>query len=447
MANEEEYFDSLLGGTEELPSALTLVKFTSFRSQEIQIMKNSLVCQSGTKLAFQTLPKHMRRRAMSHNVKRLPRRLRQIHLNQMKKSGMPAKQKRPSRKYRRRPKNLTEEYTKRSTKRFKWLQTHIWHAKRFHMMEKWGYKLPYSPCDKAFRACYRAISQHCLLQDISYVKCIEISGDKNVIIENVKRRSKSDSGLTITAKAFLQGNREGELTLYDTEEESLIQRVIGLVNYQWQPGGSDNGISKLWLWVHASYYELAKNLLCKCFNNYQDIAVEELSDELSRFRLTGPLSNAVLHDALVTLNIDNNSTQQWFKEYLELGDNNQIINNQSLYWQEINNIDSVSELSPHIIHSLIVKDPRLNVPRKRTKSIPTFKKSVECNLIGNISASPLWKQKFRKAVNENKITDSQIADLQSKLLVPGSEIEQSETLIPIILIQKPGNKKENIGRF
>lgn len=33
-------------------------------------------------LVFQRLPKHMRRRVMSHNVKRMPRNLREAHLRQ-----------------------------------------------------------------------------------------------------------------------------------------------------------------------------------------------------------------------------------------------------------------------------------------------------------------------------------------------------------------------------
>lgn len=71
--------------------------------------------------------------------------------------------KRPSRKYRRRPSNLLQEYNRRQ-KLFVWMETHIWHAKRFHMVEKWGYKIPNFPNDKSFRACYRATSSHCFIQ-------------------------------------------------------------------------------------------------------------------------------------------------------------------------------------------------------------------------------------------------------------------------------------------
>lgn len=62
--------------------------------------------------------------------------------------------KRPSRLHRRRPRNLQEEYTRRA-KKHRWLETHLWHAKRFRMVEKFGYKIAERSFDKSLRACYR----------------------------------------------------------------------------------------------------------------------------------------------------------------------------------------------------------------------------------------------------------------------------------------------------
>jgi hypothetical protein len=73
----------------------------------------------------------MRRRAVSHNLKRLPKRLQSVHRSQVEKSGGPVKKpKRPSRKYRRSKSNLLEGYNRRQRK-FKSLETHIWHSKRW----------------------------------------------------------------------------------------------------------------------------------------------------------------------------------------------------------------------------------------------------------------------------------------------------------------------------
>ncbi|EFA11371.2 ribonucleases P/MRP protein subunit POP1 [Tribolium castaneum] len=439
MIDEEAQYDALLGGSEELPSNISLSKFVACRSQEIQIMKNSLLTQTGSKLAFQTLPKHMRRRAMSHNVKRLPRRLRQIHLNQMKKSGMPTQQKRPSRKYRRKPRNLLEEYTKRANKKYKWLQTHIWHAKRFHMVEKWGYKLPYHACDKAFRACYRAMTQHCLLQDISYYSCVEIHGDKSEIIEKIKLLCKPGEGLSIGAKAFSEGNREGEICLYDS-----FQKAIGNVMFQWQPSIDEK--CKLWLWVHAAFYSTTKNTLVECFKNCQ-IEINELRLELSRFRLSGPLSNPVLQDALALIDIYDIKLvpESPLKKYIDWPENKAVIINQCEFWKKLASVASLHEVSPHIVLPLIVKDPRLNLPKKRIKSVLTFGKLEFDQIPVNISANPLWDKTIRTYSNENKVSDSKIVDLQSGLLVPGSDLKGTIGHIPIILIQRPGNKTQNVG--
>lgn len=71
-----------------------------------------------------------------------------------------------SRKARRRHGNLLLEFNRRQRKNM-WLETHIWHAKRFHMVKKWGYCLGDRPTYKCYRPCYRAMSSHCLLQVMS----------------------------------------------------------------------------------------------------------------------------------------------------------------------------------------------------------------------------------------------------------------------------------------
>lgn len=59
--------------------------------------------------------------------------------------------------------NRILEFNRRQKKN-KWLETHIWHAKRFHMVKRWGYCLGERPTVKSHRACYRAMTSRCLLQ-------------------------------------------------------------------------------------------------------------------------------------------------------------------------------------------------------------------------------------------------------------------------------------------
>ena len=157
-----------------LPYEVQVGRFLEARTAEVRLLAGELA-RSGThgKLASQQVPRHMRRRAVSHNPRRLPRRLRPAHNSQRDKSGGEKKvvAKRPSRRHRRRPSNLLEEYNRRQGEgRDRWLETHIWHAKRFHMASLWGHKIPHFPNDKGWRACYRAATAKCLMWDFSYLR-------------------------------------------------------------------------------------------------------------------------------------------------------------------------------------------------------------------------------------------------------------------------------------
>lgn len=52
--------------------------FARTRAAEVSAMLKAVSKTTGSFHLFETLPKHMRRRAMSHNTKRLPRRLRDL---------------------------------------------------------------------------------------------------------------------------------------------------------------------------------------------------------------------------------------------------------------------------------------------------------------------------------------------------------------------------------
>ncbi len=73
-----------------------------------------------------------------------------------------AKTKRPSRRYRRRPRDLLSSYINRQRK-IKWLKTHIWHAKRFHMNTLWNYRLAEKSNTKSIRPTYKSLRERCLL--------------------------------------------------------------------------------------------------------------------------------------------------------------------------------------------------------------------------------------------------------------------------------------------
>ncbi|XP_065160758.1 ribonucleases P/MRP protein subunit POP1-like [Atheta coriaria] len=427
-----------------IPESVPALFFASARIREIKTVTNLLQAQNGTKLAFQKLPRHMRRRVMGHSTKRVPQSIKQIHQNQLEKSGLPPKSKRPSRKFRRRPKLLNAEITRRQREN-KWLETHIWHAKRFHMINKWSYKIPYSPTDKAFRACYRATMKHCLLQDISYTGCIELKGKQDLLIETFKKLTRSDEGLSIHAKAYIDGNREGKTMFYDYAENV----PIGSVMFNWQPVTASKQRT-IWLWVHAAYYQQVLDSLITHFDLPADksqkqwinkkVQITDLRFELNRFRLTGPLSQAILTSALKPVDacLEINS---WLQEYLEDDEQRQLFSEQIEYWNSVKQVQTPAMLSPHITFSLVITDPRYSMPNQRTKALNSTGEMRNVDPPNGLSNGAIWNQDIRQNVTESKLSNVAINELRSQLLVPGSEMKSQGAQIPLMLIQRPGVSK------
>ncbi|KAM7341942.1 POP1 ribonuclease P/MRP subunit [Cochliomyia hominivorax] len=264
MTTKLEY-DSTLGGPVVLGTHMPTFKYAASALKELKELVNANKQSNSNKLIFQTLPKHMRRRAMSHHPKRLPRKYRAAHIHQMSKSGKPQATKRPSRKHRRKPQNLLKDYLRRQRKH-KWLETHIWHAKRFHMIEKWGYKLPYASCDKTYRACYRATAEHCLLQDISFFACLELKGNVEELALGFEQLTSKECGLSLTAKTFLNGRREGCIELF--KAGAYPYHALGKVTFLWRFEDEkipNDGKRCLWLWLHPAAYNIILEEIIKVF--------------------------------------------------------------------------------------------------------------------------------------------------------------------------------------
>jgi len=306
-----------------------------------------------TKLIFQKLPVYMRRRVMSHNVKRLPRKLREAHLSQMAKSGNGkdlSSNKRLSRKYRRRPRNLLSEYSHRQRDKI-WLETHIWHAKRFHMIDKWGYRIASHPNDKCFRANYRAAAKYCLLQDISYYTCIEITGEEN-LLKTTLRTHCNPSMLTFAAKKYINGHREGTLMFF--KKNGYPNFPIGNVDFFWQPNKSDIQTERdktIWIWVHPAFYddflsEIISSFEFKQnaeqdtadsihnFNYMNDVGCKMiiLRNALNRFRLYGTSTLNVLTRALQLPFLNKLNP---YSDYTVLKDNNSLLNSKMMNTNKI----------------------------------------------------------------------------------------------------------------
>ncbi|XP_059502239.1 ribonucleases P/MRP protein subunit POP1 isoform X1 [Stegostoma tigrinum] len=508
-------------GYSQIPKFITATTFAQARAAEINAMLKAVTHKSGSQF-LQSLPPTMRRRAMSHNIKRLPRRLREIAKKEVEKISQLKKEqsKSKSRKARRRHGNLLMEFNRRQRKNI-WLETHIWHAKRFHMVKKWGYCLGNKPTTKSYRACYRAMTKQCLLQDLSYYCCLELNGTENNLLQALARLSSTDAGATFASVACLSGKRQGSLVLYKADQ--YPEKPLGPVTFLWRPttqSESSSGNRQLWIWTHpALKMELLTELrlVCQCLdvpvpepapnecktithepekqtkvvglkrkqqdkagelaipekkivgNGTRDplttvlwtslttgITIEDLTMEIMRFRLIGPLSHCVIFEALQAADVLKKSegkeateTHCWWSEYCKRPENVNRHNCQRDILELLLGVASPAEISAGTVLGLTVGDPRLNMPKNRTTAIPDLSqpedleklRDLRLNGIGaECAQSQIWDRNARNVVTETKISEQKLNQMRSKLLVPGSHLDlgSQESKIPILLVQQPG---------
>ncbi|KAG9478743.1 hypothetical protein GDO78_012417 [Eleutherodactylus coqui] len=507
--------------SQPVPKFLTVTKFAQARAAEINAMVKAASQKSSNSLVFQSLPRHMRRRAMGHNIKRLPRRLREIAKKEMEKTVHQKKEqsKSKSRKARRRHGNLQLEFNRRQRKNI-WLETHIWHAKRFHMLKKWGYCLADRPTMKSYRACYRAMSNHCLLQDMSYYCCVELLGKEEDLFEALSRLCSIDTGPTFKAAPCISGKRQGSLVLYKADK--YPEEALGHVTFIWKPRSvSDTACNKrqLWIWMHPAFKaDVLKELrlVCVCeerpdnfvcvsepapppppteeppasvtgagrkrklkskgekavpvkkiigdgtravpdpyywTSTQTGITIRDLTMEIVRYRLVGPMSNCVLGDALHVAPLHEETEapgpHSWWADYCKDPDKVLRHNNQESLFKILKGLESAAQIPSGTVLGLTVGDPRLNLPDKRTKSFPNVESYEDRDKVKSVTQagvpvecteSLIWSSDVRSHVLDNKISEQEFNRLRSELLIPGTKLDlhNSESKIPVLLIQQPG---------
>ncbi|CEF66983.1 Ribonucleases P/MRP protein subunit POP1 [Strongyloides ratti] len=312
-----------------------VIESTSFLKERINLLADiydaigskvpSDVKPSMPRTLLQRLPRHMRRRAMSHNIKRLPVAMRKFGKNHLSKSKH--RKKAPSRYWRRRPINLYKNYIQRQ-RLYRWLETHIWHAKRFRMKAIWGFKIPDKSFQRSHRPIYRSSKIHSTVIDISYLKCIQIIGDsQESIIDKMNLCCGVGKLPSFSFKPAKNGLFEKTIMFYTKNKYPF--GFIGPIRFLWAEDESET--KSLILWIHPSIFEkvmdnlknifslspqphivkdkkpitindyksLNKNTIIERYNG-DGVVVNDISDEVNRFRLCGPKA---LHILLRTFKI------------------------------------------------------------------------------------------------------------------------------------------------
>lgn len=368
-------------------------KFVESRIDEVHELSRQINA-ARPKLIFQRLPQHMKRRMMGHTCKRIPRNILQQHLKQQAKSGQPTSSKAPSRKHRRRPVNARLEFQKRECKK-RWLETHLWHAKRFHMVEKWGFKIAHHPNDRSWRACWRAITGHCLLLDLSYLTCIQCVGGEDMILKLFKLITIDGCKDDVFDCDVISGKKEGKLVLYG--QNSVPESCLGFVRLIWKP--SLENVRTVWFWCNPGARGEILDAVTKAAQG--NVEVEELDGKLSRFRLTGPLTVPVLRDALTMYD---ENPPRWL--------DTDLLEKQQSAWGLFKN---TTVTLPGQILGLTVTGPKKSGILKRHKALNSPEPTEPADIkLPDVPDSQLWDPKITHKMQSCK-----------------------ETSIPIILVNQP----------
>lgn len=418
----------------EAPRNVDIVQFAEARSFELNAIESALknaTENTGNQRVFQSLPRHLRRRAASHNIKRIPLEFRKKAFWERKKDPNPKlpPQKPKNRKDKRKPGTIVEEYNRRSSKT-KWLETHVWHSKRMKMGEKWGYKIAEYPREKGRKIIYKDEKYTCLLHDASYYQCIEING----FINDIKILFNTITDLSIpsvTSNRYIKGNKIGNTKLYEFKKFPF--NTITPVTFLWKavPYSEINTKRTLWIWVHPSSIQdvLYEIDVAKSNLDINDIGIDLIKDEIIILQLAGPRSHAILQEIL---NLCDDNTGNINKEAHKT-------------WRNLKYLRTPATLPAGVVLGLTVHDPRLSNFRKMEKRINEISENDQqlinniCNLWPeNVAQSNIWDSKLRENLKNNKCSEDSLNKRRSEALVPGTPLEplESDSKIPILLAQR-----------
>ena len=262
-------------------------EFLDARSLEISKMDGILAEKmlASTKLAFQLLPKHMRRRPMSHNKYRIPSRIR------AKVPEIPQKKRNHCRKHLRKARLLTLRYKQRDSK-CKWLENHIFQAKRMKMIEYFGYKIPLYPNNKSERACYRFFNHDAVMYDLSYYLIFEFQATEEILRRSFEKVLENKDFLNIFRENSIKGLRTGNIQVWKDKEKGDL---IGPVEFFFKPYEEKDDLKKkLWILGHPGLKEEIMDL----FKKEEELEVKLIENSMNIFHVFGPKSLGRVFEAI-----------------------------------------------------------------------------------------------------------------------------------------------------
>ncbi|PKY01940.1 putative ribonuclease P complex subunit Pop1 [Aspergillus campestris IBT 28561] len=393
---------------------LDVAAYLEAREFEIRSLESGMQRSKAalTTRAFQQVPRSLRRRTASHNVKRVPSRLRARAKKEMAEDNTPTvsfrrrkptelmrirletarrlqnlnaktKAKRASAKAQRdsetrkelastgshafdiaprvpkikknklsRPPAPESKYKKRQRCKT-WLPTHMFHAKRAHMATSkdplWRFALPLSPTEKSYRPSHRARGARALLQ--SALRAVGVDGDDAWGVKGRKWRAGTRS---LRAWVFESGGLQrpiAPVTLVRCAE--VNSEDVEMVDAGAEKDAKAKAKKKVFIRVHPSaFLQLWNELLEVSKKQNPPVMVEDLRFEIGSIDITGPGSTEALISALRPLGMDGKQVP---------------MDSVEATWRSLLGVSNPSSLPLNALLGFSISDPRLHFPPQSLK--------------------------------------------------------------------------------
>lgn len=259
------------------PAEVSILELIRSRNEELNAINNE--CKTKLpKLARQRLPRYMRRRAASHNPKRIPAAIRSKWLTTNVDASSESKEKRRKQM----KKHINERSWKKSVARRNLSAdhsfNHVWFAKRFKMDKLWDMYIGIHNATKNERNMVKmAKSGHCFFYLGSFLRCLEVkcrsSQDRNFFLSKLKNEVIHDA-----VDLQLVNNVERSVVLNDPSNPSRVIGAVTLIVSE----------TELRIWCHVVIITLVENAIKQLIDGNVNHSISRL--QLERYRICGPSS-------------------------------------------------------------------------------------------------------------------------------------------------------------
>ena len=470
---------------------LDLPAFLKSREFEIKAMEDAMVKskKSLNLRAFQQMPRDLRRRTASHNVKRVPKRIQKRHKFELDQdnSTLVNKNKRKPRNSRGRiraetakklgilavKKRATEEKDgekkgpvgivtrlprpkirldklndpQKSKSKFRkrqihktWLPTHLWHAKRATLTEPteplWRFAIPLTSTEKSYRPTHRAGgARGAVAWDTSYMSTIGLEGSLNNLEKVLKALGVTEESLwQDRGHKWRSGKRTWSGWLSKEQEDRRSQIAPSTIIWcssEEQLSLADSSSSKmsnlrLFIRVHPSaFLETWTEVLRLSKMRRPVVHATDLRFEIGSIKITGPGSTEALLGILHP-----------YSESIETR------NDHGQTFRSLAGVTNPGALPLNALLSFPISDPRLRYPPCKATLPNPEDENANFSLLQMLSVWPVDASSPSPALfdrdsrlNATRLPSQKAINRRKSLAKPGAfpDILETDPQIPIML--------------